>query len=171
MGRNPWSSKIDFKMSSLDPTGNFDCKTSVNFLLAASKCCQSSFTMTPCAIGGGLESLRRPAMRMPMTRRAVGLKTNKPESVVATRASIAKNQIAERFTLGPSLLNLLLARYSAMSPSFGRVDSKKLIGNQGGVWRTGMSVFFLFVDLRFPNGVAGVAWPLRGLARGAPPAR
>lgn len=59
-------------------------------------------------------------MRMPMTRRAVGLKTNKPESVAATRASIAKNQIAERFTLGPSFPpNLLLVRYFAMNPSFG----------------------------------------------------
>src|SRR5260370_16980588 len=103
MGRNPWSSKIDFKMSSLEPTGNFDCKTSVNFLLAASKCGQSSFVIAPCAIGGGLESLRSPAMRMPMTRRAVGLKTNKPERVPATSASIAKNQIPKRFTLVPSL--------------------------------------------------------------------
>src|SRR5260370_14798781 len=103
MGRNPWSSKIDFKMSSLDPTGNFDCKTSVNFLLAASKCGQSSFVIAPCAIGGGLESLRSPAMRMPMTRPAVGLKTNKPERVAPTNASMAKTLISERFTLGPSL--------------------------------------------------------------------
>jgi len=42
-------------MSSLDPTGNFDCKTPVNFLLAASKCGQSSLVITPCAIGGGLD--------------------------------------------------------------------------------------------------------------------
>src|SRR5258708_39106561 len=115
LGRNPWSRILDFKLSSLDPTGNFDCKTSVNFLLAALKCGQSSFVIAPCAIGGGLESLRSPAMRMPMTRRAVGLKTNKPERVAATSASIAKNQIAERFTFGPSLPQTYCSRVTLPS--------------------------------------------------------
>src|SRR5882762_9637742 len=106
--RNPCPSKIDFRISSLDPTGNFDCKASVNFLLAVSKCGQSSFVITPCAIGGGLELLRSGAMRIPMTKRAVGLKTNRPEIVAAIRASADKNQIPARFTFGPFLRMLLL---------------------------------------------------------------
>src|SRR5882672_11130968 len=99
--RNPRPSKLDFKISSLDPIGNFDCRASVNFLLAVSKRGGSNSVITPCAIGGGLESLRSSAMRRIMATRAVGLKTNKPKMVAAIRTSADKNQIPARFTLAP----------------------------------------------------------------------
>jgi hypothetical protein len=100
MDRNPCPSKLDLKISSFDPTGNFDCRTSVIFLLAASKCGQSIFVMTPCAIGGGPAFIKSGAIKTPTTKRAVGSKTNIPEIVAAKRASIATNQMPTRFTCG-----------------------------------------------------------------------
>jgi hypothetical protein len=72
--------------------------------------------MTPSAIGGGPE-LKISAMTMAKTRRAVGTKTNKPERIAARRASIAKPQIAKRFTqfLSP---NSLRERHIGMKPMF-----------------------------------------------------
>jgi len=63
-----------------------------------------------------------------MTRRAVGLKTNKPERVAATRASVAKTQIARRFTQVP-LPELTAGGYFGMKPLFRACPNLALFGH------------------------------------------
>lgn len=142
MVRNPCPSKIDFKVSSFDPTGNFDCKASVNFLLAVSKCGQSSFVITPCAIGGGLELWNRGAMRIPTTKSVVGLNTNKPIMAVAITATIDTNQIPPRFTFGSLSIRGNYCSCATLSCAQRRRSPAWIIRDRVGQ-------FFLPINLRF----------------------